>query len=102
MAVKATTAVRAPRGTKVLTGAFFAAAKDVPDDQRDGVVKASLAAIGDQLKDDRLKAKAAKARVKMKSGKVTPALTAKKPPAASAKGRKGPADRVAAIDQLVV
>jgi hypothetical protein len=72
----------------MLTTAFFAAAKDVPDAQRDGVVKAALAAIGDQLKDDRLKVKTAKAKAKMKSGKVAPPPTPKKRPAATAKGRK--------------
>jgi hypothetical protein len=93
MAAKATTAARAPRGTKTLTAAFFAAAKDVPDNQRDVVVKAALAAISDQLKDDRLQAKAANARAKMKSGKVASSLTAKKPPVVAAKRRKATARR---------
>ena len=75
---KATTSVRAPRGTKVLTQAFFVAADAIPEAQRPAVVKAALTAIRDELKALREKATAAKAKslppVKKAAGKA-----AKKP-----------------------
>jgi hypothetical protein len=64
MPVKATVATRAPRGTKTLTQAFFSAAAAIPEIQCDAVVKAALAAIRDQLKEDQEKVKATKAKVK--------------------------------------
>ena len=71
MAVKATTATQAPRGTKTLTQAFFMAADSIAEAQRPEVVKAALAAIRDQLKEVQEKAKAAKAKAKMKAGKAS-------------------------------
>ena len=73
MALKTAAATRAPRGTKSLTQAFFAAANDVPEAQRDAVVKSALAAIRDELKEARDKAKIAKAKAKAKSGKTVKA-----------------------------
>ncbi len=73
MAMKETTASRAPRGTKTLKQAFFSAADSVPQAQRDGVIKAALAAIRDELKADKEKARAAKARAKTKPAKSKPA-----------------------------
>jgi len=70
MAIKASTATRAPRGTKTLTQAFFSAADGIPEPQRAAVVKAALAAIRDELKENRDKAKAAKDKAEAKSGKV--------------------------------
>jgi hypothetical protein len=64
---KATTSARAPRGTKVLTQAFFDAVDAIPEPQRAAVVKASLAAIRDELKAVREKAAAAKAKAKSAS-----------------------------------
>jgi len=64
---KATTTGRAPRGTKVLTQAFFAAADAIPEPQRPAVVKAALAAIRDEIKAAREKAAAAKAKAKSAS-----------------------------------
>jgi hypothetical protein len=74
MAVKATVATRAPRGTKTLTQAFFSAADGIPEIQRAAVVKAALAAIRDQLKDDREKVKVAKAKAKVKAAKTSSAV----------------------------
>jgi hypothetical protein len=71
MATKATTSARAPRGTKVLTQAFFTAADEVPEAQRGAVVKAALAAIRDELKAVREKAAAAKTKAKGKSAAST-------------------------------
>jgi hypothetical protein len=48
---------RAPRGTKILAQAFLAAAGEIPELQRDSVVKAALALIRDKLKETRAKAK---------------------------------------------
>jgi hypothetical protein len=95
MAIKATAATRAPRGTKTLTQAFFTAADGIPEAQRADVVKAALAAIRDQLKDDREKAKVAKAKTKAKAGKApvasggtAAAPSPKKQPVAASKGKR--------------
>ena len=64
MATKATPSARAPRGTKILTQAFFSAAEEIPEPQRDEVVKAALASIRDALKATREKAQAVKAKAK--------------------------------------
>jgi hypothetical protein len=64
MATKATTSARAPRGTKILTQAFFSAAEEIPEPQRGEVIKAALASIRDALKATREKAKAVKAKAK--------------------------------------
>jgi hypothetical protein len=78
--MKATTASRAPRGTKTLKQAFFSAADSVPEAQRDGVIKAALAAIRDELKADKEKARASKARAKAKPAKPMPVKLAAKSP----------------------
>jgi hypothetical protein len=70
MPVKATVATRAPRGTKTLTQAFFSAAAGIPEIQRSVVVKAALAAIRDQLNEDRERVKATKAKAKLKTAKT--------------------------------
>ena len=95
MAVKATAATRAPRGTKTLTQAFFSAAGGIPEAQRDAVVKAALAAIRDQLKDDRKQVKVAKAKAKVKAGKAPTvgrqkiaAPAPKKQPVVASRGQK--------------
>lgn len=74
---KATNATRAPRGTKILAKAFFAAADEIPEPQRAEVVKAALAAIRDELKTAREKAAAAKAKARMKTDQA-PATQARK------------------------
>ena len=50
---KTATTNRAPRGTKTLAHAFFAAADEIPEARRSEVVKAALAAIRDELKNVR-------------------------------------------------
>ena len=78
MAVKAT-GTRAPRGTKTLTQAFFSAADSIPEEQRAPVVKAALAAIRDQVKDDREKSRAATAKAKARASTARGKVAAKKP-----------------------
>jgi hypothetical protein len=82
-----TTATRAPRGTKVLTQAFFSAADAIAEPQRAAVVKAALAAIRDELKAIREKAAAAKAKAKPASPvkKVVAKSVKKAAPKATAK-----------------
>src|SRR3954468_10501192 len=91
---KAAASSRAPRGTRVLTQAFFSAAEEIPEGQRDAVVKAAFASIRDTLKETREKAKAAKAKTKTSKqprGRTTePTRTTR---SAAAKGRKAGAAR---------
>ena len=56
-------AVRALRGTKTLTQAFFNAADSIALERRPAVVKAALSSIRDELKTAREKAKLAKSKV---------------------------------------
>jgi hypothetical protein len=86
---KAAASSRAPRGTRVLTQAFFSAAEEIAEGQRDAVVKAAFASIRDTLKEAREKAKTAKA--KAKAGGPSRSRTAeptRETRAAVAKGRK--------------
>jgi hypothetical protein len=57
-------AARAPRGTKPVTQAFFAALESVPEATRSAVAKAAQAMIRDELKNRREKLKAAAAKAK--------------------------------------
>jgi hypothetical protein len=83
--VKTSSATRVPRGTKILTKAFFAAADEIPEPQRAEVIKAALSLIRDELKAAREKVAVAKAKAKEKAGK-TPAS----PPRKSAGVTKAP------------
>jgi len=83
---KTSSATRAPRGTKILAKAFFAAADEIPEPQRTEVVKAALAAIRDELKIAREKVAVAKAKAKGKAGK--PAAAPVRRPAGVIKARK--------------
>jgi hypothetical protein len=87
MAIKATASGRAPRGTKVLAQAFFAAAEDIPEHSRAAVIKAALAAIREQMKGDREKAKAVKEKAKVAAGSPRRAkvVAARKQPSAPMK-----------------
>lgn len=91
MAMKATASARAPRGTKILTQAFFSAADEIPESSRGAVVKAALASIRDALKADREKARDAKTKAKAKAGKQ-----AAKSEAAAKPAKKAAAARPAA------
>jgi hypothetical protein len=57
-----TTTTRAPRGTKNLSLAFFAAADAIKEDKRHAAIKAALASIRGELKASQERAKLAKAR----------------------------------------
>jgi hypothetical protein len=84
---KAAASSRAPRGTRVLTQAFFSAADEIPESQRDAVVKAALASIRDTLKEAREKTKTAKATAGRPSrGRMSEPTRA--PRSSLAKGRK--------------
>jgi hypothetical protein len=69
---KPSSATRAPRGTKILAKAFFAAADEIPAPQRAEVVKAALALIRDELKAAREKVVAAKAKAKAGKASASP------------------------------
>jgi hypothetical protein len=86
MARNATATTRAPRGTKVLTQAFFSAAGGIPEAQRAGVIKAALAAIRDQLKDVREKAKIAKVKARGATGPANRKAAGRPKAAAEAPG----------------
>ena len=73
-----TSKARAPRGTKTVTQAFFAALDSVPEATRSAVAKAAQATIRDELKNRRDKLKAAAAKAKEKARR----------PAASARTRQ--------------
>jgi len=59
-----TSKARAPRGTKPVTQAFFAALDSVPEASRSAVAKAAQMMIRDELKNRRDKLKAAAAKEK--------------------------------------
>ena len=85
-----TSPARAPRGTKPVSQAFFAALESVPDASRAAVGKAALTMIRDEMKTrkDKLKMAAAKekaATVKDKAKTKAPAVAAKPAPKRSAK-----------------
>lgn len=91
MAIKATATNRAPRGTKILSQAFFSAADGIPEAQRAAVVKAALAAIRDEVKNTRDKAKVAKAKAKAQVAKKPAARGPKVAAATKAAAKKAPA-----------
>ena len=66
MAISNASRPRAPRGTKILSQAFFAALSDIPEPQQEAVAKAALVAIKEQLALRRQKAKLVSARTRAK------------------------------------
>ncbi len=64
MATSEAARTRAPRGTKILTQAFFAALHDIPQAQQEAVAKAALIAVKEQLQLRRQKAKLLAARIR--------------------------------------
>jgi hypothetical protein len=86
MARNAAATTRAPRGTKVLAQAFFSAAGGIPEAQRAAVIKAALAAIREQLKDVREKAKIAKVKTRGAKGPAIRKATGRPKAAAEAPG----------------
>lgn len=91
MAIREDVQKRAPRGTKNVTQAFFAALDDIADGQQAVVGAAALIAIRDELKGQRLKIKEAAAAAKAKAKAKTKAPAKRKAPA-----RAKPAVKVAA------
>jgi hypothetical protein len=73
MATKDDTRARAPRGTKNVAQAFFAALDGLSEGQQPAVAKAALSAIRDALKARHLKAREAAARARMKAKTKAPA-----------------------------
>jgi len=84
MAKTAAVSNRAPRGTKVLTKAFFSAAENIPEAQRDAVFKAALSLIREEWKTLKAKARIAKAAQKAKAAKEVAASKAPAPVIAEA------------------
>ena len=114
MAIKEDVRARAPRGTKNLTQAFFEALDGIPGSQQKAVATAALAAIRDELKAVRLKAKEAASKIKAKAKVLTrtksaparkakvaatakrvPALASRKATATKVAAKKAPAKRAA-------
>ena len=81
MAKSETASPRAPRGTKPVSQAFFAALDAIPEASRAAVAKAAQAMIRDEIKSQREKAKAASAKDKARK----PASRTKTVPAAAPK-----------------
>lgn len=85
---RAAASTRAPRGTKILIQAFYAAADEIPESSRTAVVKAALAAIREELKDNRARASAVKAKAKGRAAPVKGRKAAGRPKAAAKAGRR--------------
>lgn len=86
-----TEATRAPRGTKPVSQAFFAALDAVPELTRSAVAKAAQTMIRDELKTRREKVKMAAA--KEKARKSAPVKKAAKAKAAAPVAEPAPAKR---------
>ncbi len=83
MATKQDVRARAPRGTKTVAQAFFAALGDVAEGQQSVVASAALTAIRDALKVRREKTKKVAARARAKLPGKTKAAPAKRAKAAA-------------------
>ena len=90
MAIKDDTRARAPRGTKNVTQAFFAALDEIAEGQQKAVGTAALASIRDDLKARRVKAKEAAAKTKAKAPAKAKAAATRKVKAAT---KRAPAGR---------
>jgi hypothetical protein len=95
MAIKEATRARAPRGTKVLTQAFFVALDGIPPTQQKAVASAALAGIRDELKARRAKDKEAAARAKTPAKAKT--ASGRKSAAAAPKRTGGKAEAKAPV-----
>ena len=85
-----TTSVRAPRGTKPVSQAFFSALDAVPEASRAAVAKAAQAMIRDELKTRREKMKAAAVKQKARAKTAAATTVAEPAPKASGRGRVKP------------
>ncbi len=83
---KADTTPRAPRGTKPVAQAFFAALDSIPEATRSAVSKAALAMIRDEMKVQKEKVKATAVKVKAAAAKEKANTVTAKP--AAKKGTK--------------
>ena len=90
-----TAAIRAPRGTKPVSQAFFTALESIPEASRSAVAKAAQVMIRDELKTRREKLKIAAAKEKARQP-VAAKATATKPAAAKAPAAKPAAKKRAA------
>ena len=81
MAITNAARPRAPRGTKILTQAFFAALDDIPEMQQEAVSKAALVAIREQLQLRRQKARLLVSRTRGPVRPEPPSLRRGKAPA---------------------
>jgi hypothetical protein len=99
MAKAETATTRAPRGTKPVSQAFFAALETVPEAQRTAVARAAQVLIRDELKLRREKVKAAAAKVKAARA---PAPKAAPAPKKAATPRKTSVSRKAAAPVVEV
>lgn len=88
--MKPAATTRAPRGTKPVTQAFFAALDAIPEAARAAVAKSALASIRDEMKaqKEKMRVVAAKEKEKAKAAKRT---AAKPAPAASPVAKAAPA-----------
>jgi hypothetical protein len=101
MAKADTASARAPRGSKPVSQAFFAALDTVPEVRRAEIAKAAQIMIRDELKIRRDRTKATAAALKEKTRKLAPAArvakaAAKPAPAAKPVAAKAPAAQPAA------
>jgi hypothetical protein len=87
MAIREDVRPRAPRGTKNVTQAFFAALDGIAEGQQAAVATAAVAGIRGELKDRRLRTKEAAGRAKAKA----PAKTKRPAKAKAAATRATPA-----------
>jgi hypothetical protein len=67
MALREDVRTRAPRGTKIVAQAFFAALADIAEGQQAAVASAAVNAIRDTLKQRQAKTKLAAAKAKAKT-----------------------------------
>ena len=95
MAIKEDVQKRAPRGTRIVTQAFFAALDDIADGQQAVVGTAAVAAIRNQMKERRAKNKGAAAKAKTPAKRKVPARATAVVKVA-AKARTAPVARKAA------
>ncbi len=103
MAKAETATTRAPRGTKPVSQAFFAALDSVPEIQRAAVAKAAQVMIRDELKLRREKVKAAAVKVKARAPARKVSAPAKTPaPRKAAAPAKAAAPVVEVVEEKPV
>lgn len=97
----ATTATRAPRGTKPVSQAFFSALETIPEASRAAVAKSALVMIRDEMKKQKEKLKATAAKEKEVAAKekarnaAASSTPAKAAPAKASPAKAAPTKRAA-------